>query len=411
MNIKCLRCKGAEPLANCGRTFCPIVAKAESMFKVQDRQIGENFSGSAPTPFVGRYGYPYVNVGILSTAEHEKDAWLYDAPKYWSEHDFDIRSLIDLRSALINSRFKASVKQTNKFLDISKEVGIAEKPVEVEVQLEKKPSFRLSKQAGMAPTGPNAKLKHAEITSNPKIDRKVDKVVSDTDLKARDGVIYLYEHEFDENTLSRILSVGELGLKHNRKLVPTRWSITATDDMLAKHLLDEIKDFPAVDYLAYFGSYLGNYYLIMLFPEVWSYELFEMYAPNTSWNIDKQINYTTDHEPYNGRKTYAENCAGGYYSVRLAVLEHLRKIKKQASVLTLRFITGEYAVPLGVWVTREAARKAMNRKPIEFASKELMLKYTAALIKKKFGFDINSMLANSVLLKNIKYQRKILEFI
>ena len=45
------------------------------------------------------------------------------------------------------------------------------------------------------------------------------------------------------------------------------------------------------------------------------------------------------------------------------------------NVLVLRFITGDYAVPLGVWVTREATRKAMNGKPIIFSDKELMLKY------------------------------------
>ena len=410
MDIKCIRCKGTDPQNNCGRTFCPIVAKAESMFKVREKLPGENFSGSAPTPFVGRFGYPFVNVGILSTIDIAQDAWRYDAPKFWSGQNYDIPSVIDLRSSLINSRFKAQIKDAGKMLGITQEVDIAAKPVDIEVELNKKPVFRLSNEASIAPTGPTASLKHIEITSNTKVDTRVDKVVSDTDLKARDAMVYLYEHEFDENTLSRILSVGVLGLKYSRKLVPTRWSITATDDMLAKHVLEEIKDYSQSNYLAYFGSYLGNYYLIMLFPEIWSYELFEMYLPRASWNITEAVQYTTDWEPYEGRKTYAENCAGGYYSVRLAVLEQLRKIKRQASVVVVRFITGEYAVPLGVWVTREAARKALTNKPIEFASKELMLKYAQALIKKKFSYDINNVLGNSIVLKNMKQQKKLFEF-
>jgi len=180
--------------------------------------------------------------------------------------------------------------------------------------------------------------------------------------------------------------------------------------MIAKHLLDEIRDYHPSDYLAYFGSYLGNYYLILLFPEIWSYELFEMYMPRASWNISEKIEYTTDYEPYEGRKTYAENCAGGYYSVRLAVLEHLKKIKRQASCLVIRFITGEYAVPLGVWVTREAARKAMNRKPIEFASRELMLMYANALISKKFNYNLDEVLDKSIMLRNLKEQKKVFDF-
>ena len=118
----------------------------------------------------------------------------------------------------------------------------------------------------------------------------------------------------------------------------------------------------------------------------------------------------TDYEGYNGRKTYAENCAGGYYSVRMAILEKLAQIKRQSSVLALRFITGEYAMPLGVWCTREATRKALQNS-MQFSSRELMLKYARNLIKKKFNYDLDNLLNKSLLLKNIKTQRKLTSFL
>ena len=370
-----------------------------------------DFSSSSPAPFVGYYGYPNVNVGILSPAKIEKKAELYDAPRYWADHNFKIPEIVDLRSSLINSRFKIEVKKQNKFLEISKEVGMASKPVDVELSLDEKPRFKLKVDSYNAPMGPNAKLKNVQITSNPKISHYVEKVVDDIDLKAKNAILYLHKKEFDENFLTKLLSVGNIGLKKNRKLVPTRWSITATDDMIAKELIESIKDYKQADYLAFFGSYLGNYYLILLFPEPWSYELFETYMPKTSWNVDENINYTTDYEPYYGRKNYAENCAGGYYATRLSIAEKLEKMKKQASVLTLRFITGEYAVPLGVWVVREAVRKTMKNRPIEFASKDLMLNYASALVKKKFGYDVNNLLKNSIILRNIKHQTKLNTFL
>ena len=104
--------------------------------------------------------------------------------------------------------------------------------------------------------------------------------------------------------------------------------------------------------------------------------------PNSSWNISNEINFTTDYESYDGRKTFAENCRGGYYSARLSILEKLKQIKRQGKILVLRFITEDYTVPLGVWVTREAVRKTINSKPINFSDKELMLKYAKVLIKK-----------------------------
>ena len=133
--------------------------------------------------------------------------------------------------------------------------------------------------------------------------------------------------------------------------------------------------------------------------------------PKASWNISNQVDYSTDYEPYQGRTNYAENCAGGFYASRLGILEKLEKSKKQASILCLRFITGEYSVPLGVWVVREATRKALENKPLEFASKELMLRYAELLVKKKFNFDLNEILGSSIILKNMKEQSKLHKFL
>lgn len=404
MQIPCIRCKGSDPMRYCGRTYCPIIAKSNALFKVKEKTTKQDFFGSSPSPFVGRYGYPNINVGVLSV--EEENSWEYDAPRHWAKSDFDIPKIIDYRSSLINSRMKMDVKATSKFLEISQEVGMASKPVELEINLEYKPRFKIKTDAFSAPMGPNAKLKHAEITSNTKISHKVERVVDDNELKANSAILRLYKENFDENFLTKLLSVGNLGLKTQRKLVPTRWSITATDDNIGKHLISEIKKTAESDFKAFFGGYLGNYYIILFFPEVWSYELFETYLPRASWNISDTTQYSTDYEPYGGRKTYAHNTAGGYYAARLPILEKLISSKRQASVLALRFISGEYYVPLGVWVVREAVRKAMDAKPIEFESKELMLTYARSLIKKKFGYELDALLKQSVMLKNMKSQRQ-----
>jgi hypothetical protein len=407
MRIQCIKCKGR---GFCGRAFCPIYAKSQAAYRVQKLLASESFSGSSPAPFVGHFGYPILNVGILSPADQKENAWEYDAPRYWAENSYEIPRIIDLRTSLINSRFRSHVKQQDSFLEISQEIGMAVKPVDLEIQLESKPSFRTNFDASLAPMGPNAKLKKAEITSNPKIPQEIDKVVSDTDLKAHEAMLYLYRKGHDENFLSKLLSVGTLGIKSQRRLVPTRWSITAVDDFLAKQALTQLKQFASDDNLFFSGSYLGNYYFAMFFSSEWSYELFETYLPRASWNISEEVQFSTDYEPYAGRTTYAENCAGGYYAARLQIAEKLVERKRQASVLLLRFITGEYAAPLGVWVCREATRKAMQSKPIAFDDRKTMLKYAQALIVKKFGYDVSTILKESRLLRELKEQTKLTKF-
>ncbi len=411
MQIPFKQHKGYDPLGDCGKGKCPICARNNAIFRIKNQLEKEEFTSDAVAPFVGRFGYPYVNIGILAPPEQREDAWLLDAPKYWSAENYEIPKIVDFRSSLLNSRYNINIKKRIKLLELSQDIAMSSKPLDVDIQLYEKPKFRLNLDAYTAPTGPNARLKKALITENPKIHTKVYKVFEDIDLKASDAVSYLYKNNFDENFLSRILSVGTLGLKKDRKLVPTRWSITATDDIIGKNLINEVKNYNEINSCySFFGNYLGNYYLILMFPEVWNYELFEMYIP-PNWNFNKQLRYTTDSEDYYGRKNYTENTAGGYYTVRLAILEKLKQIKKQASVIALRFITDEYTMPLGVWVTREATRKATGIKPVEFSSKELLLEYARKLIKKRFNYNADYLLNASKILKSIKHQTKLEKFI
>lgn len=393
-----------------GAARCPVCSRKAVLFKIATKLKSENFLGSSPAPFVGHYGYPFVNVGILAPPELTESAWLYDAPRHWGREGYQASQVIDLRSSLINSRFKSDIKAPNKFLEISQEIGMASKPVDVEFTLYKKPAYHLSFSSFNAPMGPYGQLKKVQITDNPKIPAKVDKVVSDYDLLAKDALIYLYKNKFEENKLTQLLSVGTLGIKPQRRLVPTRWSITATDDSIGKFLMDKIKGFNETNPTAYYGGYLGNNYLILLFPDAWGYELFETYVPDKIYDSGR-IMFGTDYEGYSGRKQYAFNTAGGYYAARLPILEKLESMKRQASVLALRFITNEYAVPLGVWVVREAVRKSLQSRPIEFSDKGLMLDYAKKLIKKRFNYDLDYILKESKLLGNIKTQTKLKRFI
>src|SRR3989338_8903091 len=207
MKIPCIQCKGRDP-KNCGRTFCPIVAKSDGLFRIKEKAQKEEFSSSAPAPFVGHHGYPFLNVGVLSPVEEKtsEESWIYDAPKHWANNNFQIREIVDFRSGLVNSRFKShitSARKQEKFLDISKEVGMASKPVEIDIRLKSKPRFRLNTNPDTAPMGPAAELANMDITSNPKVDSRVEKVVSDIHFKANPAMAKLYDKGFDENFLSK----------------------------------------------------------------------------------------------------------------------------------------------------------------------------------------------------------------
>jgi len=392
------------------KPFCPLQVKFAANARV-NLLAKQDYFGEAPNVFVGKHGYPNLNVGFLNVEEY-KD---HDDPLLWSRNKFSIDRIFGLRSELVNSSFKAQVNDVrsvtnsmaSKLLQMGREVALAEKPVEMEVHLSKKPHLSFSFEQNAAPHGPQALLKSIAITANPKISHQAEKIADATDLRAGEALTTLADKGFDEHYLSRLLSIGTLGVKTQRKIVPTRWSITAVDDTLGKQAISEIKDYPSTDYQAFFGSHLGNYYLVLMFPDIWSYELFETYIGDPNSVEHKHGGWSTDHEFFEGRKEYADSTAGGYYAARLAILERLKLMKRQASALCLRFITNEYWAPLGVWVVREAVRNAMGGKPMAFGSKDLMLEYARQLVKKKFGYEVESQLRESMLLREQKRQRKL----
>ncbi|MFT4304191.1 MAG: hypothetical protein ACMXYG_06515 [Candidatus Woesearchaeota archaeon] len=411
LNSNCIICKGRDPAKYCNKTICPIIVKNKAYAKARDFKVSEELTSDSPAVFIGHYGYPHVNVGILTPPEKQNDTWLYDAPTTWGKNNFQIPQVIDYRSALINSRFKSGVKDTNRMVEIAQEVSQSLKPVDLEIGLERKPKLNINFDPFSAPTGPNAGLKMVKITANTKVDRQIEKRVSDKDLLSNQAIIELWKKGYDENFLSKLLSVGNLGIAKDRKLVPTRWSITAVDDNVGKEIIETIKDYEITENTLFFGNYLGNYYIIMMFEDVWEYELFEMYTsqPKNPWSKEG-FRYATDYEGYEGRKTYAEETAGGYYAARLPILNYLQKEKKQASCLVFRFITGEYTLPLGVWVVREATKKTIDSKKHLFETKEQMINYAKFIAKKKFNIDIDDMLKESKLYNKQRSQLKLMHF-
>lgn len=384
----CVLCKKnvARP---CERENCPL---KPSRFKNINIEAKKDFCGISPNIFIGNYNYPNINVGFLSSNLNLNQ----DDIKILKSSS--IRDVLDLRTTLINAHFKSNIKSRTKLLELNQEVAQSIKPADVEIYLHKKPIFQTNFNEITKPQGPSIKLLDIKLTSNVNIPTKVDYIISQNDLKSTEALEILSKKGFDEYYLTKLLTSGSLGLKTQRKLVPTRWGITAVDDALAKSIIEKIKYLPYHEHSLFFGSLFGNYYLIMFFPNNWQYELFETFVPSG-------INATaTDYESFNGRKEYAFNTSGGYYAARLPILQYLNVKARQASVLVFRFITEEYWAHLGCWVCREATKNSLHESLV-FDSQEKILNYSRMFVKQKFNLDIFELYKKSKLLKSFEQKK------
>jgi len=352
--MRCVTCKGR---GLCGRPVCPILRRLEEIAALP--KVGVRMEGlSPPEVFVGRHGYPLVRAGPMIPA---------GLPQENPSLGMDIGEIIAARSALVRSETRIRVKEADlpgRLLEACQQIAMSSAPVGTEVIFHRPPQGRLQFDGVLSPSGPSGELKGMEITTNPIIPRKVDRIVEDRDAGAAAAAAELYSSGIGTDHISRMLSLGLLGKR--RRLVPTRWSITASDDMIGKTLKSSLLDRPQVnDYYLYSGEDLGNHFEILLMPRPFSFELVEIWMKRSVWAEEGFIG--ADGEGALAKKEYS-SLAGGYYAARLAVLEHLAKMQRQAAVLAVREISEAYWAPLGVWVVREAARKTLQAAPQRFAS-------------------------------------------
>ncbi|MFW5938833.1 MAG: DNA repair protein NreA [Halolamina sp.] len=323
----------------------------------------------SPSIFVGRSSYPNVSTGILSPVGHEDEAGRFETSGEWYEEGVGIADVFERRTSLLNSnRTGVSVDVHDAwdgFTGVQREIAIADRPVGVEVGLDGRPDvdFDVSRDDVATPVGPRATAQSADLTENPHVPRAVEKTLEDDDWQAQGAMNYLYRRGFDVYEINTILSAGALGQAENRKLVPTRWSITAVDDTVGQYLRGTLRGNPSVDTVqVWHNEYLGNSFWVVLAPGNWEYELVEMKAPGSIWNPDPAAGtyLASAHETFEGRTEYVDETAGAYYAARLGVLEHLSDIGRQAKALVLRHVSDDYWGPVGVWQVREAVRHAFD---------------------------------------------------
>jgi len=407
----CIVCKGSRLL--CGRKTCPLLVALKQTTKFADFASTTEYFGPSTSVFVGRIGYPNVRVGPMSVLE-AKDAEVepgrFEEPSEWFAQGLGMDEIVELRSATLRSKHGEHIKSRSHFVSDMTELALATKPVDVELTFKNKPSFNLSFSDVLRPTGASVNVETMKVTENPKIPKKVNRIVSD-DIKAVEAAHGLYDLGLDVYKVSTILSSGALGLREAQKMVPTRWSITATDDIIFKKLAAQLKEYPTVDaYYVYESSYMDNHFLILLMPSLFEYENFEVWFPGSIWSdaLSPRPVILEEYEGFKGRKKYAANEGGGYYAARLAVAEALHKMKRQAGVVVFREISPQYSVPLGVWVVRETARDAFRKRPEKFDTKSEALKYIDSRLRAKEGMPLG--INDFEVLSKILRQKRLADF-
>jgi DNA repair protein NreA len=355
---------------------------------------------SPPSLFVGEYGYPHVRVGPMVPPYHG-DTSILDNPELWLGKSLE--EIVNYRINLLKGTMIHNVsKISDRYIESLQDMALSKRAVDSTMTFEKIPSQYLNEMVlsksnlEEIPTAFSAPVSEFKIYPSTS-DEKIEKKYYDGDLLASDAVVELYENNVDISRIAKVLSIGMLGRKKNRKLVPTKWSITAADDIVSMNLLKKIKDNTVLDcHLVFYFNHLGNYYSIIFIPDdVWNFEMIE------SWiDTNGRVHIGSDYESGKNIEHYP-SIAGAYFAARLAAAEYLFKKRKKSSVLILREIHPEYFMSLGVWQIREGIRESLKSKGKKFETFDSALKYGVS----KTSLSINEWIKNSSIIRNKKQKR------
>lgn len=368
-----------------------------SRLRLKSVEFDKEIDGSSPPGiFVGRKNYPKVYIGPLIS--EQEDSFIYDTPELWIKHG-EVEKVQDFRLNLVRGKYLSDVREQNKITESLRDIVLAKKSPGVHAEFEKRPrGFLMDEESTLI--GPSAEIKEIDV-ENRKYDSVLEKFYYDGDLKAKDAILKLYEKGYFVSKIQKTLSAGVLGIEKNRKLVPTRWSITAVDSTISEHLLQEVKCMPVLDrFRVYEFESFRNRFLVLMFPSLWQYNSIEAFIKV----LGNEIAMFGDFERFEPKKGYSP-MGGCYYSARLAIAEKMFKEGFQAGAIVFRESYPGY-VPLGVWNVRENMRKAVNSHFREFSNMKEALKY----ISGRLELPMHKYLRKSEILKNLNFQTTLRKF-
>ncbi|MDD1696627.1 MAG: hypothetical protein LUQ54_06995 [Methanoregula sp.] len=350
---------------------------------------------SPPSVFIGSWNYPDIYAGPMITPIHG-DTTIMDMPESWISGYKTQEEIIGYRLNLVRGKCRINAADLdNHFVEQLQEICLSDTSVESEILFTRRPEG-MSLSEEYTPFGPSAPIEHFEIESR-RWDRNLEKVYYDTDLKSAQAVVDLHKQGIAFSSIQKAFSVGTMGRERSRRLVPTRWSITACDTIIGDQLLKEVKKLPVIDtWRVHEFSSLHNNYAVILMPTAWQYEWSEAFLHV----LGNEELVFSDHEGKT-KKTEYSPLGGCYYSCKMAVLESLAREQKQAGSIILREALRGY-VPMGVFNVRENVRCAMHQPAQEFEDIRSVLSH----LSEKFTLPLQRFIQESSLLKNTLTERQ-----
>ncbi len=342
-------------------------------------QLGDSFRGKTVTAFsppgivVEPLKYPIVRASVLASTQASEFISIYDHPDSWRGLDSD--AILKMRKCLFRfgAQVDAKTMEPSPLVDTLQTVALSVNPLALHFEVSDIPQKDLVPLGGLLPTGPAVDARNATILNEPETSRVAEKI-TEQDIPAAEAIWKLLDYEYTLDQVARLMSVGLLGMKDNRRLIPTKSAYKATIDAFVNRAIMELIDRPLTSKFTLSTAELhGDVFTIFAQPGMPRVDYLRV--QRTELGIERGFSFEGIKNVSLDPKTsvFADNA-------RFAVYHDFVQRRRGCQITVFHMSRNQRSEMLGPWRVRAGVKGALESDMLELDSRENALAVLQSLL-------------------------------
>ena len=322
--------------------------------------------------------YPMLEAGFLASNEPLEHLSIYDFPEAWQGLDRD--TIFTMRRHLYRFLLPVDARslQPEGIVKPLQEIALSVRPIAIRVEGESLQPRRLQLRNGQLPSAGDVTIKSIELLSEPEIS-KVAERITEQDIPASEGIWRLLDYDYSLDQVVRLMSIGLLGKKNTRRILPSRSAYKATINAFIDRAIMELIESPSVSsYEIYVSTLFGDRFAVLLHPGEARVDYLRM---------DLIGDNMTRGFAFEGLRQYPTDPKTSVYSdhARFSVYKNLVRRNQRCHATIFHLSKEPRNQILGPWVARAGIQETLSSEPIRLDNRNNAIELLETLLEPDFS--------------------------
>ncbi len=295
--------------------------------------------------------------GVLASIEPDEWLSIYDHPESW--RGFDRETVLSMRKHLYRFVIPIDARemQPEDYIHSLQTISLSVAPVALGVEVSDLPPHRLHALGSQLPSSPIVQATSLEILSHPEISRVAERICK-KDIPASEGVWQLLGYDYSLEQVTRWMSLGMLGRKKNRRIIPLRSAFKAViDAFIDRSVIEFVEKETTETVRLYIENTCGDSFIVLSRPGEPRVDYLSI--ENTTDALARGVSLEGPGHVASDPKTsvYADHA-------RYSAYRHMNETKLKSHIIIFHYSQKPQNRMLGPWLVRAGVHDALQTSPV-----------------------------------------------